>query len=347
MRTVLTILALLFVLMVPGLGAQAPAPPPPVLDLRINPLMDLHYWVRKLARDESALPAVEGLPAAVAATNRVGLSLGDPRLWGILDASFTEASNSEELARVASQVPESFKTRDGKSVPVRQGIAGLATGYQGVEKGFLATVWPGHRETAERAAAAVRKVLFPKATEVYADLSSRLGLPAPGAPIPMYLVGAAPFPGAFTMRSQGEPFSVVALEGEPDSQWVEIVVHESMHALDTQAGEGSVLAELRRRLDAVPGAGPQEVHDFVHTVMFVQAAGTVRKVLDPSHQDYGDVRGYYARVGRAATVVVPAWREYLDGKSTREEALAKIVTGFSAGLPKKEKGDPKAAPSNR
>lgn len=355
MRTVLTILAVLFVLVVPGLSAQVPAPPAPpspqpVLDLRINPLMDLHYWVRKLAREESALPAVEGLPAALAATNQAGLSLGDPRLWGILDASFTEASSAEELAHVATQLPESFKTRDGKSIPVRQDIAGLATGYGGVEKGFLATVWPGHRETAERAAAAVRKVLFPKATEVYADLSSRLGLPAPGAPIPMYLVGAAPFPGAFTMRSQGGPFSVVALEGEPDSQWVEIVVHESIHALDVLAKEGSVLAELQRRLSQVPGADPQEVHDFVHTVMFVQAAGTVRKVLDPGHKDYGDVRGYYARVGRAATVVVPAWREYLDGKSTRDEALAKIVAGFSAGLPKeepkKEKGDPKAAPSN-
>jgi hypothetical protein len=39
-------------------------------------------------------------------------------------------------------------------------------------------------------------------------------------------------------------------------------------------------------------------------------------------------------------------RGYLDGKSTRDEALAKIVTGFSAGLPKKEKGDPKVARDN-
>ncbi len=338
MRTVLTILVVLFVLMVPGLGAQAPPPPQPLLDLRINPLMDLHYWARKLAREESALPAVEGLPAAVAATNQAGLSLGDPRLWGILDGSFTEASTSEELARVASQVPESFKTRDGKSIPLRQALTGLAAGYGGVEKGFLATVWPRHREIAERAAAAVRKELFPKAPAVYAEIARRLDLPlpVPEAPLPVYLVAAAPFPGAFTMFTPEGPFSVVALEGEADSQWVEIVVHETIHALDVKAKEKSVLAELRRRLDAVPGASPQESHDFVHTVMFVEAADAVRRVLDPGHKDYGDVRGYYARVGRAATVVVPAWREYLDGKSTREEALTKIVAGFSAGLPKEE-----------
>jgi hypothetical protein len=352
MRTVLTILAVLFVLMVPGLGAQAPPPPKPVLEFRINPLMDLHYWVRKLGSErteKSALPAVQGLPAALAATNQAGISLGDPRLWGILDGSFTEASSAAELAHVATQIPETTTTRDGKSIPLRQDLAGLAAGYQGVEKGFLATVWPRHREITERAAAAVWKELFPKIPEVYAEIARRLDLPlpVPEAPLPIYLVAAAPFPGAFTMFTHEGPFSVVALEGEADSQWVEIVVHETIHALDVKAKEKSVLADLRRRLDAVPGASPQESHDFVHTVMFVEAADAVRRVLDPSHKDYGDVRGYYARVGRAATVVVPAWREYLDGKSTREEALAKIVAGFSEGLPKKEKGDPKAAPSNR
>ena len=336
-----TVLAAL-VLFVATLAFAEPAPPP--LDLRINPLMDLHYWVRKLGSEKGELPAVEGLPAAVAAARQAGNSLGDVRLWGILDGSFTEAASSAELAHVATQVPESVTLRDGKTtIPLRQDLAGLAAGYQGVEKGFLATVWPKHRETAERAAAALRKELFPKATEVYADISRHLGLPAPSAPIPVYLVGAAPSPGAFTQRSQSGPFSIVALEGEPDSQWVEIVVHETIHALDVQAGEGSVLAELRRRLGQVPGADPQEVHDFVHTVMFVQAAGSVRRVLDPGHKDYGDVKGYYTRVGRAGTVVVPAWRDYLDGKVDREAALAKIVAGFK----EKEKGDPKAAPTKQ
>ncbi|HEX4966251.1 MAG TPA: hypothetical protein VF173_35915 [Thermoanaerobaculia bacterium] len=326
----------------------APVPPAPVLlELRINPLMDLHYWVRKLGSEKKELPAVEGLPAAVAAARQVGETLPGMASWGILDAPFTEAGSASELAHVATQLPETFTSRDGKSLPLRQDLAGLATGYQAVEKGFLATVWPGHREVAERAAAALKKELFPKAPAVYAEIARRLDLPlpVPEAPLPIYLVAAAPFPGAFTNFTREGPFSVVALEGEPDSQWVEIVVHETIHALDIKAKEGSVLAELRRRLAQVPGASPQEAHDFVHTVMFVQAADAVRRVLDPSHKDYGDVRGYYGRVGRAATVVVPAWREYLDGKVTRDAAMAKIVAGFAEGLPKKEKGDPKAAPS--
>jgi hypothetical protein len=78
------------------------------------------------------------------------------------------------------------------------------------------------------------------------------------------------------------------------------------------------------------------VHDFVHTLMFVQAAGTVRRVLDPGHKDYGDVDGYYAKVPRAAAVVVPAWRDYLDGKISREAAVEKIVAGMEKEGTKQE-----------
>jgi hypothetical protein len=339
-RPILTVLALLTLSTTAWAEPPKAAAPPALLDLRVSPLMDLHYWVRKLGSGKGELPAVEGLPQAVAAVRQVGDSLEGQ--WGILDASFTEATTVEELARVATQLPESSTTRDGRTLPLRQDLTNLAAGYRTLEKGFLATVWPRHREIAERAAAVLRKELLPKAPEVYADLSRRLEVSVPSVPIPVYLVAAAPFPGAFTMRSPGSPYSVVALEGEADSQWVEIVVHESIHGLDVLAGESSVLAELRRRLLKVPGASPRDVHDFVHTVMFVQAAGTVRRVLDPGHKDYGD-GGYYAKVPRAAAVVVPAWRDYLDGKITREAAVEKIVADFAQGTAK-EKGGPQAAP---
>lgn len=316
---------------------------PKLLDLRMTPLIDLHYWVRKLESEQGELPAVAGLPEAVAAARRAGATLGDLGLWGVVDGSFVEASTAAELAHVATEVPETFTTRDGRSIPLRQILTSLAAAYGPLEKSFLASVWPGHREIAERAGAALRKQLLPKAPEIYADISRHLGVLGPRSPMPVYLVAAAPFPGAFTFRSHEGPFSVVALEGKPDSQWVEIVIHETIHALDVQAGEGSVLADLRSRLEKIPGASPSEVHDFVHTVMFAQAAGTVRRVLDPNHKDYGEVAGYYPKVPRAAAVVVPAWRDYLEGKIAREAALERIVKGFAEGL-ENEKGGPQAAP---
>jgi hypothetical protein len=344
-RRLLVLFAALIVSTACRTAAPKPTIPPnvPSLDLRVNPLMDLHYWVRNLGSERGELPAVAGLPEAVAATRQAGSSLGDVSRWGILVGSFTEASTVADLARVATEVPETFTLRDGQTIPFRQSLANLAAAYRSLEPSFLASVWPQHRQIGERAAATLRSQLLPKIAEVYAELSRHLGALAPSEPVPIYLVAAAPFPGAFSMLSQGGPFSVVALEGEPDSQWVEIVVHELIHGLDAKAGEGSVLGDLRSRLAKIPGASPRDVHDCVHTVMFVQAAGTVRRVLDPSHRDYGDVKGYYARVGSAAEVVVPAWRSYLDGTIDREAAIEMIVAGFAEGLEKQRDPVPTAS----
>ncbi len=340
-RTILTA-ALLLIAATSNSLAEPPAAPA-ILELRITPLMDLHYWVRKLAAEKGELPAMDGLPAAVATVLRVGNTLEGA--WGLLDASFTEATTADELARVATQVPESLTLRDGSTLPLRQSLADLAAAYKPLEPSFLTTVWPRHREIAERASATLHKELFPKAAEVYADLSRHLSVSVPKTPIPVYLVAVGPFPGAYTMRSQGQPFSVVALEGEADSQWVEIVVHESIHGLDVLTKEGSVLADLRRRLAAVPVADPQEIHDFVHTLMFVQPASTVRRILNPAHKDYGDVNGYYAKVPLAAAVVVPAWRDYLEGKITREAAVERIVKGFAEGMAKEKGGTTRKSPA--
>lgn len=309
----------------------------PSWDFRVDPLMDLHFWVRNLSYGKGDLPKVEGLAPAVEAVRRMNAELKDS--WGVYDGAFVGASSVEDLARSAAELPESLTLRNGQTIRLRENLARLAAVYRPLEKPFLEKIWPGHREQAEKGAVLLRKTLPPRSSEVFSDLSRHLGTPSPSSPIPVYLVGSSPFPRAVTFRSRGGGVCVITLIDEPPSLAAEIAIHESIHALDVAAGEASVLADLRRRLSQVPGASPQEIHDFVHTVMFVQAAATVRRVFDPAHKDYGD-GGYYSKVSRAAGVVVPAWKDYNEGKITREAAVERIVSGFG----EKEKGGPKAAP---
>jgi hypothetical protein len=332
-RAVLLLLALSVAWPAPAQEKAAPS-----WDFRVSPLMDLHFWVRNLSYAKGDLPEVEGLAPAVEAVRRMNAELKGS--WGIYDGAFHDTSKVEDLARVATELPESLTLRSGQTVRLRDGATRLAAAYRPLEKPFLEKVWPRHRESAERAAALLRKTLLPRSSEVFADLSLRLGVPAPSSPIPVYLVNSAPFPRAVTFRSRGGGVCVIALIDEPPSVAAEMTLHESIHALDEAAGEASVFADLRRRLSKVPGASPQDVHDFVHTVMFAQGAATVRRVLDPTHKDYGEVSEYYPKVPRASTVVLPAWKDYNDGKITREAAVERIVSGFG----EKEKGGPKAAP---
>ena len=317
---------------------QAPAAAAPLWELRINPLADLHYWVRMLVFRPAERPGMPGLSDALGALRQQG----DSRTWGIYDGSMIEASSAAELTKIAAELPESFQSRSGQTGPLKEPMARLAEGYGRLEGPFLEKVWPGHREKAERSAAYLRRHLLPRSAAVFADLARNLDVAVPTHPIPVYVVAEAPFPRAFTFRSQTGPFSVVAPEGTPGTLWDEIVIHETIHALDALSGERGAIKDLRRRLSGILGASPQEVEEFAHTLMFAQAAGTVRRVLDPAHRDYGDVARYYPKVPRAAAVVVPAWREYLAGGITRDEALDRIVRGFEKG-----KGDPKVARTAR
>lgn len=314
-----------------ALACAQPAPAP--LELRVSPIIDLHFWVRKVAEQKGELPAVSGLPEAVAAARAFQTELGPMALWGIFEGNFVGLESAADLLATAEQLPETARMFDGRTIKLREAAVRLARSYISLEKPFLETVWPRHKEAAEGLAAQLRRDLLPKAPQVYEDLARHLDVPVPSRPIPVYLTAEGPWPGAVTARARGGTgVCFVAADASKGSQLVEIVVHETVHALDVMAGEGDVLSALQKRL------GPRDARDFPHTVMFVQAAGTVRKVLFPDHKDYGDVEGYYAKVPQASAVVVPAWRAYLAGEISRDEALNRIVAASN------EKGGPKAAP---
>ncbi|HKV11199.1 MAG TPA: hypothetical protein VJ725_23865 [Thermoanaerobaculia bacterium] len=314
--------------------APAPAPPAPApLELEVSPIVDLHFWVRKMAEQKGELPAVAGLPEAVAAAKAFQTELGPGALWGIFEGNFVGLESAADLLATAEKLPEAAQMFSGRTIKLREAAVRLARSYVTLEKPFLERVWPRHREAIEGMAAQVRRDLLPKAPQVYEDLARHLDVPVPSRPIPVYLTAEGPWPGAVTARTAGNTgVCFVAAEVAQGSQRVETVVHETIHALDVMAGEGSVLGALRKRI------AREDLRDFPHTVMFVQAAGTVRKVLFPEHKDYGDVEGYYAKVPRASAVVVPAWRAYLAGEISRDEALNRIAALSN------EKGGPKAAP---
>jgi hypothetical protein len=87
-----------------------------------------------------------------------------------------------------------------------------------------------------------------------------------------------------------------------------------------------VLPILRRKLIAagIPQAD-RLFRDVPHTLMFVQAGETIRRVVDPAHKHYGDVYGYYAKVPRATEAVRPAWEAHLRGELAQDAALDRIV----------------------
>lgn len=315
------------------------------VELRIEPLMALHSWMRQLAerRGEQALET--GAAQAVAVLRRIDGEVGGWRGWGLIDGTIVGAKDAATLARIAAEQPEELTLRSGGKIRLRAALTDLAAAYAALEPRFLAETWPGWKKELDLEAGDLRASFLPKLPRVWAEVERHLEMNAPPAPVPVYLVVEAPFPGAMTFRVQGGPVSSISLVEEPRELYEEMVIHELLHAMDGVTPGLSVLNRLRNRLDAVPGSTPSAVHDYVHTLMFAEAGGVTRTVFDLEHKDYGSYEGeknYYARSPESA-VVVPAWRAYLEGKSTRDAALDRIAEAFAKAA-EKTKGGPEAAP---
>jgi hypothetical protein len=237
-------------------------------------------------------------------------------------------SAKEAVARFA-ELPEEFRTRAGTTVLLRDSAVRLAQTYARAEAEFRMTVWPQHQTLLAASQAQLATLLLPRLDECLADLRQHLDLDDPSGPIPVYLVAQAPAPQGFTHRRRGGGgICFVGVADLPASLLCEVVLHETTHALDVGTPQGSVLKELRDRL-AAAGLGPASAagRDVPHTLIFVEAAETVRRRLDPAHRDYGAVRGYYAKVPRAVAAVRGPWVAYLDGQLSRAAALEQIVAG--------------------
>lgn len=328
------IIALLMLAMAPSAGAQSqPATDGAThIELRRGQLIDLHFTVRAAASGVSA-PETPGLAEAAAVARELEAKLGGAMGWGLLEGVLLGCETIDEAAAAFARLPASRTLSDGRKIEIGEGARKLIDAYRPLEAPFKAQLWPQHAAEIALAEASLKSTLLAHERRCFEHVCDKLAMRDPHLTIPIYLVGAAPSPGGFTVRTRAGAACIVGVDSGTGSLLAEVALHECIHALDlaTQSS-GSALADLSKRLRAA-GVEPSAklVRDVPHTLIFVQAAETVTRVIDPNHRPYGVVAGYYDKVAPVAAIVRPAWAAYLDGGVDREGALAKIAEG-AAGL---------------
>lgn len=319
------------------------------LDVKRGHVFDLYYLLRKHATAETN-PSSElaGFGEAIDAVRQLQTDFGGrfSPVWGLLDEYLLKCKNTAEVVRSFAQLPETTKFRD-KDYPVRVNAMRLAKAMHAVEAQFLKTIWPQHQATLQRAAELINKTFLPKENECFAYIAKHLKLSASLKSLPIQLVAEAPYPGGFTyFLRDDERLIVIDITRNEGTLLLESILHEAIHALDgigsrTQATEmaasGTVLLEVRERLRKA-GVPVRDVQDAAHLLVFVQAAETVRHVIDAKHKPYGEVAEVYAKLPRVAPVLTH-WVKYLDGKTTREGALEQIVQEVVAKTKEKPTGN--------
>lgn len=307
------------------------------IDYRARPFVDLHFWVRTLASRTDALPELPGLQSAVDTARALDADFKTPLAWDIVEGAVGSFASAREAVEGFKRLPEDFSPSGGKRIELRKRTVQLAEALAALEPAFLEKIWPEHQRAIEAANATFGELLTPKESVALEFLTKNLGFTDDGQRLPVYLVFQAPPPGAITHRDEKERgVCFVGVDGLSGSLLVETLLHELTHAFDVNDKGESVLALLRKQLEAHGITRRDRAwRDVPHTLMFVQAGETVRRVLAPAHVHYGESQGYYKKVAAIAELELPIWKAHLDGQKTREQALEEIVAG--AVTPKKAK----------
>ena len=321
-----------FLLLAPGTCQDGAAAGPSVVEesaweLRVSPLADLWFWVRA----ESHRAPRDGEPAALEAARKAARELeselGGGVYGSLLDGVLADVRSTGELLAAFGLLPEERTLRSGTTIRLREPAVRLVERLQALEPDFRTEVWPDHRATIAAARMQWQEQLASREDACRTLLFGSLGIEPPAQPIPLYLVAVAPAPGGFTVRAR-EPAAAcfVAVEDRSGSLLAEVLLHESVHAAETQSAGTSVMARLRAGLSERGITREQRLwRDLPHTLIFVHSAETVRRVVNPEHRDYGEDAGYYAKVPDAHAALVPAWRSFLDGQATLPETLDRVL----------------------
>lgn len=319
-------------------GQQTPDPPPSTqaagtrLEIRVNAFVDMHYLVRKHVRGGLEMPDIEGFAEAAVMAGEVEAMLGGPPAWGFVEGTLGDCASVAEARRACAELPESFASRSGRTVRLRDAAMQLLSAYERIEAEFLRELWPRHRVAIERARRELEAALLLREERCFAFILEHLAMEDPRRPIPVYLVAEAPYPQGFSHRYRDGGVCFVGVEQLTGSLLCEIVIHEAIHALDIATLEQpTVLQTLRKRLLEGGFAPRSEAYrDVPHTVIFVQAAETVRRLIEPSHKHYGDVEGYYAKVPLAVKVVRMNWEAHLHGKISLARVIDQMIAATIA-----------------
>jgi len=323
-------LALAFLAGAPGPRSLPQESAPTRIEFHESAAVDLYFHVRASAGSDRGSPVEALAPAIQAAKELHRFLAGDPLAYGAIEGLLPGAEHAEDIVAAFARAPEYLELRGGAKAPLRAGAQKLAAALVQGEPAF-ADLWKEHERHTSAALERWKTQVAPKERELLAFHLASLGMRDLRIAIPVYLVAEASWPGAVThLDDAGRGVCFVAVDPEPGTLLFETVLHEATHALDIATDDESALGALRKKLEAA-GHGPRDkaYHDLPHTLMFVQAAESVRRVIDPAHVDYGESEKVYERLGASAEAVRGFWHDHLDGHLSLDEALDGIVASLA------------------
>jgi len=317
-------------------AAVPPALPEPLFTFETDEFwLNLHHFLYVLGRAEAKLsdatePSVAGAPADAARGLR-GLAPEERAAWSAAVHSY--AAGLSQKGTLEEPLPSITRTLavldDAPSVAGVLLDGALIATLERAAPIYRKAWWPAHR-AANRAWRSATQTLIDRHGATVVDFVTRAyGFPWAASGQPVHVSSYANFGGAYSAGTTG--ILIVASMSELNAGFraLECIVHETMHQWD-----GRVFDALRTPAAALGVGVPR---DLPHALIFYTAGEALRHI-DASYVPTADafeiwpkrLSGSAFPAQRLKPLLEEFWKPWLDGRGTRDEALAALLERAAA-----------------
>jgi len=308
--------------------------PLPVFELHSGFWINLHhtlYQQAKQRRDTKGIPA--GAPAAARRTKTEQLAWDAAVSYYVANYADKDLLFNTEMSLLKNQLGDFEGCDELSGVRQKTCDAGLPPKLtqilEAAAPGYRAHEWPDHDRANRRWIAQVAPLVREQGLGLSERLADIYQTRWPTEKIRVDVSAYANSQGAYTTLG---PLRVVISSTDPRNQGsaaLEILFHEASHGI-AEPVQQAIIRECRQRDKAIP-------RDLWHALLFYTTGEVVKPVFagqtigapDPQYTPYAVRERLYQRDwDDYLKLLTRFWQPYLDGRSTFDDAIARMVSAL-------------------
>jgi len=229
------------------------------------------------------------------------------------DLSKKDAVFDEPLPAITNALAQAG---DAKSLALAKIDQGVASVLERAAPMYRKAWWPAHHRANVEWQRAIQKLVDKHGDAILSFITKAYQMSWNPSGFHIHLSGYTNWAGAYSTTGELLVLSSLA-EDIKDIYGLETIFHEGMHQWDKQVFE-ALRDQARKQNKRVPNG-------LSHAMIFFTAGEAVRHVY-PDHVPYAVKAGVWERgIAQFKTPLEEVWKPYLDGRGTRDDALAELV----------------------
>jgi len=285
--------------------------------------LNLHHFLYVLGRAQNKTTdsSREAVIKAPAEQDKGLATLGEAerKVWNEVVSAYAAGVSKKDLVfddplpAITKALAEAGETHSLAGTPVDPATAAI---LQRAEPIYRKVWWPAHQKANRAWRDSIQKLVHRHGPRVLAFITRAYGFNWPEAGYGVHIAAYTNWAGAYSTRGDLLVLSSLT-EGEQGLYGLETIFHEGMHQWDSQMFD-VIRAQARLNNKVVP-------RGFSHALIFFTAGEAIRRVA-PEHVPYAEKFGVWERgLMQFKHPLEQAWKPFLEGKGTRDEALADVI----------------------